>query len=564
MPGDPEWPSEDLWQEFDTLLGGALLEGTPSASVCYLDWPDYDQERCDKVTELWLNATWQYSFPFLDAPTGLSFPIFEGVTCIPPIYARANATCTLGGMPAYIVNITTVAQIQLALNFARNLNLRFNIKNTGHDFSAKSTGAGALSIWTHNLRDIQYLGESYADTSGRVGAAFKIGSGVTVGEMYKAADAQGLQVTGGLVNTVGIGGGYSAGGGNGPLISKYGMASDQVISMEVVLPDGRFVSVDEDNYSDLFFALRGGGGSTWAVVTSLVFRAYPRTPITKLAYTFGSGASSNSFWAGVGALFAQFPHWPKAGLYSYWSISCANTTGCVFSMTSQFAPDLRAKEAEALSKPLFDRLAELSVAVENLTVTEYDTYLAAFDDTFPESTNQAGIWNFHTASRLFPVANWENPQKLSAQMILFRHDAETYGEIFGYNLQPAANSVVNQTNAVTPAWRDTCLFLMASTTYTQEATPAEIAAANKALVDRLQPWREMAPDSGAYLNEADINEPNLQQTFYGDNYQYLYSLKQQYDPWGVLYAATAVGAEDWYITDQIDYYPTQNGRLCRV
>lgn len=91
-----------------------------------------------------------------------------------------------------------MAQIQLALNFARNQNIRLNIKNTGHDFVGKSTGAGSLSIWTHFLRDIQYLGDSFVDTSGRNGSAFKVGAGVTVGELYNAADANDVQVTGGI------------------------------------------------------------------------------------------------------------------------------------------------------------------------------------------------------------------------------------------------------------------------------------------------------------------------------------------------------------------------------
>jgi hypothetical protein len=73
-----------------------------------------------------------------------------------------------------------------------------NIKNTGHDFIGKSTGAGALSIWTHFLRDIQYLGDAFVDVAGRSGSAFKVGAGVTVGELYQAANDTGLQVTGGI------------------------------------------------------------------------------------------------------------------------------------------------------------------------------------------------------------------------------------------------------------------------------------------------------------------------------------------------------------------------------
>jgi hypothetical protein len=76
-------------------------------------------------------------------------------------------------------------------------------------------------------------------------------------------------------------------------------------------------------------------------------------------------------------------------------------------------------------------------------------------------------------------------------------------------------------------------------------------------------WRETCPDSGAYMSESAILEPNFQQAFYGSNYDQLYSLKQKYDPFGVLYAPTAVGSEDWTVTSA-DGLPDQNGRLCRV
>lgn len=68
-----------------------------------------------------------------------------------------------GGYPVYVLNATNVAQIQIAVNFARNTGIRFVVKNTGHDFMGKSSGAGALSVWTHvcqrgnRRRDKAYL-----------------------------------------------------------------------------------------------------------------------------------------------------------------------------------------------------------------------------------------------------------------------------------------------------------------------------------------------------------------------------------------------------------------------
>lgn len=106
-----------------------------------------------------------------------------------PISTGAT-NCTLGGYPSYVVNVSTVAQIQLAVNFARDNSLRLVVKNTGHDYLGKSVGAGALGIWTHRLKGLQYL-EDYESKRYR-GAAVKMGAGVQGGELYRKAKEVGF------------------------------------------------------------------------------------------------------------------------------------------------------------------------------------------------------------------------------------------------------------------------------------------------------------------------------------------------------------------------------------
>ncbi|KAK9423322.1 hypothetical protein SUNI508_04216 [Seiridium unicorne] len=553
-PDDRLWPSKIMWTLFNLVLGGRLIEAVPLSAVCYPDWPQYDEAKCEVVT-----ANWNDPVYLAADPTAIDWPVNEGVTCIPPSFARPNATCTDGGMPAYVVNVTNVAQVQLAVNFARNLNLRLNIKNSGHDFNAKSTGGGALSIWTHYLTDIQFLGE----TNKYGGPAFKIGSGVSTEQLFNAAEAHGLQVVGPLARTVGIAGGYFMGGGNSPLMPKYGMGADQVLAMEVVLPDGRFVSVDEHTNPDLFFALRGAGPSTYGIVTSVVYRAWPKTPITRLTYTFSRGnVTADKFWEGMDSFHALAPTWTEAGIFTYWSVACTDTIDCTLSMAPQIAPDLSIEELEAINAPLFDSLDSLGIVVENLNYTTFDGYLSAYEDTWTVDSNTAGYWFFHTTSRIFPESNWKNAEKLAAQNAVLRDTAQAGGMVTIYYVKPPVNSALNQTNAVLPAWRTGLAFAMSNVVYGSNYTDEEIAEANKGAVEALQPWRDVSPGSGTYLNECDINEPDFQQALYGDNYAYLYQLKKKYDPWGLLYAAQSVGSEDWYVTGQIEYYPTQNGRLC--
>jgi FAD/FMN-containing dehydrogenase len=123
------------------------------------------------------------------------------MTCMPPninmtAYFLGNTpNCTLGGFPEYVVNATNVAQIQLAVNIARELNLRLVIKNTGHDFGAKSVGKGSLSIWTHNLKDAVFYDQYTADSHN--GSAIRFGAGVQVFEANQFAKDHNVTVVGG-------------------------------------------------------------------------------------------------------------------------------------------------------------------------------------------------------------------------------------------------------------------------------------------------------------------------------------------------------------------------------
>lgn len=84
-----------------------------------------------------------------DDPTSINAILFQGTSCVPSVVNPFATHCTLGSYPPLTVNVSTVAQIQLAINLARNLNIRLVIKNTGHDFGAKSTGAGSCELFRY-------------------------------------------------------------------------------------------------------------------------------------------------------------------------------------------------------------------------------------------------------------------------------------------------------------------------------------------------------------------------------------------------------------------------------
>ncbi|KAI1866703.1 uncharacterized protein JN550_007556 [Neoarthrinium moseri] len=551
FPGEADWPSDQEWDSFDDLLGGALIPTVPIGAPCYQNWGVFDKEKCAAVTKNFPNPYFHEA-----DPTSTMWPLWQGKTCLP--MNNANGTCTLGGYPTYAVNVSNVAQIQHAVNFALTKNIRLVIKNTGHCYLGKSNGAGSLSVWTHHFKDIAFLPDYHSATYR--GAALKVGAGVTVREVYNAAHQYG---------SVGFAGGYLAGGGHTPLSGLYGMAADQVLGFEVVTADGRFVTANETSNPDLFWALRGGGGSTFGIVTSATVRVHPRVKVVTSTFTFGVGpsVSNETFWEGIRAYFELFIPFTDAGTYSWYSI---NSTGGapVLDMHPFFAPNHTIESFNQLVKPWFDKLQALGIPFTPNT-TYYDDYLPAYNDQFgikdAFGKDSVGRYTSMPGNRLFPRANWEDPAKFNDTFDLVQKHGEAGHVILGYHQAP--RNRLNADNAVSSAWRNTIAFLITNAPVAADATPAQMTAAHEEINAILEPWRQVAPASeggGSYLNEAHVMEPNWQQEFYGDQYAELLRLKHKWDPSNVFYATTGVGSEAWEVRTREQGVQTQNGRLCRL
>ncbi|KAF2177623.1 FAD-binding domain-containing protein [Zopfia rhizophila CBS 207.26] len=291
--GLPTTARPEVWDTFDALLDGALIPTTPLAAPCYKNWGVYNPAKCAETSKDFTN-------PYLHEadPTSNMWPIYQGRTCL--AIDSPNGTCTLSSFPSYTVNVSNVAQIQLALNFARNANLRLVIKNMGHCYLGKSLGAGSLSVWTHHTKDIRFI-ENYKSDSGYTGTAMKVGAGVTVREMYQAAHKYNATALGGICESVGYAGGYIAGGGHTPMSGYYDMAADKVETFEVVTADGRLVAASNTSHPDLYWALWGEGGSTFRIVTSVIIQVHPKTPATTSVFTFetSTNITNEIFWEGM-------------------------------------------------------------------------------------------------------------------------------------------------------------------------------------------------------------------------------------------------------------------------
>lgn len=166
--------------------------------------------------------------------------------------------------PALIVQAADVADVIAAVNFAREQGLALALRGGGHSVPGFGTCDDGLVLDLGRMKGIR------VDQAGK---AVRAEGGCTLGELNHATHPFGMAVPAGIVSTTGIAG-LTLGGGMGYLSRAYGLSCDNLISADVVTPDGRLVTCDSDHDPDLFWAIRGGGGN-FGVVTSFEYRTHP-------------------------------------------------------------------------------------------------------------------------------------------------------------------------------------------------------------------------------------------------------------------------------------------------
>lgn len=493
-------------------------------------------------------------------PGSMMFPLYTGPTCLPPGDIASHGNCTQGGYSTYSVHVTNVAQIQLAVNFARISNLRLVVKNTGHDYNGRSTGKNALSLWTHNLKGIQFI-QNYNSTTYN-GPVFKVGAGVQGFELYEAADKYGVSALGGICPTVGIFGGYSTNGGHSPLMQLFGMGSDQVLAIEVVTASGQFLTATPTVHADLYWALLGGGGGTFGIITSAVVKVHEKVPVTVATWSFNSFATGTEpFWEALKFFWDEIPGYNAEKTYSYASIINAGT-GYLYTMAPFFATRKTVAETNALLKPYFDNLARLSIQYE-FNATYYETFYPAYRASWATSDFHIGSTAGTPGVRLVPTDNWATPALRNTTWSAIRNATSSAPVVTIYNQRPATQSPV--LNSVNPAFRREEAMVLMINGIAAPNTTAALEAAKEEFAEKIMgPLRKVTPMGGEYGNEADPWNENWKQDFWGENYERLVGLKGVWDPEGVFYVHHGVGSEGWVVEGGERGVPTQDGRLCRV
>jgi len=187
------------------------------------------------------------------------------ITSRDPAYDQAR-TVFYGGIdkrPAAIVRVADVSDIQRVIATARDGGYELAVRSGGHSVVGHSTTDGGVVI------DLRKMANVDVDPAGRTAW---VETGATASQVTEALSRHGLVVGFGDSGSVGVGG-ITLGGGIGFLVRKLGMTIDSLLAAEVVTADGRHLRADATHHSDLFWAIRGGGGN-FGVVTRLQFQLH--------------------------------------------------------------------------------------------------------------------------------------------------------------------------------------------------------------------------------------------------------------------------------------------------
>lgn len=188
------------------------------------------------------------------------------ITPLEPGYddARSLFNAMITARPQLIAQCDTTADIRAALDFARTTGLEVAVRSGGHSVAGASSVDGGLVVDMRRLNSVTVDPER--------GTAH-VGGGATWADVDRATQQYGLATTGGRVSTTGVAG-LTLGGGSGWLERKFGLACDNLLSVELVTADGREVTANEQENPELFWALHGGGGN-FGIATAMTFRLHP-------------------------------------------------------------------------------------------------------------------------------------------------------------------------------------------------------------------------------------------------------------------------------------------------
>ncbi|PVH96426.1 FAD/FMN-containing isoamyl alcohol oxidase-like protein MreA [Periconia macrospinosa] len=537
------YPTKAEWKAFNETIEGRLQPAIPPGAVCHNHLGNISTFDAAACTEY--KAHFNDEQYLTDHNVAALWPLYTNNTCLPT--ENAEDPCTQGFYGTYVILATKKDHIKKGVDFARERNLRLIIRNTGHDFLGRSTGYESLIINTHGFKDVQFT-KSYNGPGNWTGSAAVVGAGVQGRELFRHAFQQNPKqvIVGGECPTVGWAGGYIQGGGHGPLSSIYGMGADNVLSFEAITAKGEYVTANADENPDLFWALKGGGPASFAVVTSITVKTFPEIPSAGTILNINSTHTNDTklFNKGFQIFHNLSNHYTAHGMFVYFELSLGSLHVAPF-----VGPRMDESKLNEVLKPLFDQLDAEKVPYSRYTKafpSFFELYMDLFEDEAFAVQGSSTV-----GGRIFTQKDIAVNGDKIAEALLFASQPtpDSVGLSVGHIVNPGYGVPVAD-NAINDKWRNSSSFTLTNLLMSgQESWPQklEIERINTDVVGKA--LREAGPDGAAYVNEGDLNEPDWQYTYWGAKYSRLLQIRKKWDPEGVFYAKTTPGTEDWSVLD---------------
>jgi FAD/FMN-containing dehydrogenase len=544
--GTPDWPGAADWAQLKRAVGGRLTPVT---------LPNFDDPAVHKL---------------------LRDPFYLGDH--PALTENSGWLDAWRSVPsAYVAAVESAGDVVAAIHFARAHNIRLVVRGGGHSYLGTSTAPDSLMIWTHRMNTIAVHDEFTPQGSSAAPVpAVSAGAGCIWLHLYQAVTGgAGRYVQGGGCTTVGIAG-LVLGGGFGSFSKRYGLAAASLLEAEIVTADGKIRIVNATLEPDLFWALKGGGGGTFGVVTRVTLATH------ELPNNFGSvnvdlQASSDDAFRRLLARFVDLyatslfnPHWGERVVarpdnrlqirmvFQGLSKEEARATWQpLIDFANAHSADYRGQDdfvAAALPARKVWNAEFFRLYAPKLVVFDSRPGASADDFCWAADAAQAGAFWYAYTSAWLPdslLAPQSRERFVDAWFGASRH----WGLALVFNkalagAPPAAIEAARST-AINPdvtgafAWAVTT----ASGPPVYPGPPSPDLATADTVRARVQAamavLRAVAPNTGTYVNESDYFQADWQKAFWGSNYRRLLQIKRRYDPDGLFFVHHGVGSEDW-------------------
>ncbi|KOS19718.1 6-hydroxy-D-nicotine oxidase [Escovopsis weberi] len=561
QPGQDCWPTLDQWQAFNKTVSGRLRVSQPMGSACFPSSPNYDPAACDTIRAKFGDSDFRMSFD-----TTLQTIQYEACgtqNCYPGTAFPQGETCSLGRFSPLYVEVESAEDVSKTLLFSQQYGIRNVIYNSGHDYLGRNSAPNTLAIFTRRLKNMSF-DASFTPTNcpaaGTLENVGTIGAGVNAEDVVPFFVQHGMMINTGACSTVGIAGGYSMGGGHGPLTPKFGMFVDQAVEMDVVTADGQIRTINECNDPDLFWAMRGGGGSTFAVLVNYKLRVHPSNKFA--TWLFEAVVSEdpnepdltkNDALRGALTTMAQnSPNWVRNFMSGY--IIYANPLFVLMQILPDGEDPLAAiEQITASANASLSSNPGLSIVTNEYT--EYPSQAEFLFDTKPIfdqfSPVAIGVSN---PSRLVTDDMFQSADKLNETVSAILGGLEQsrlalggdLGEsvVFGALQTGALNTADDKgATSINPAWRETIWHALMISVWPPGAPADVVDKVTKAGAAGLAEMKKPLSVQAAYFNEADAAEQDWQDVFWGGNYDRLLAIKNQYDPDHIFKCRKCVGWE---------------------